>query len=488
MQSRRDQIHAHTFVRERLAAGVLRIDPDGMDQPVPRTRKATIVGMVLAAIGSVIVLLLGVVLPSKGTTGWQQPGSLVIDSNTGAEYMYAGNTLHPALNATSARLVAGDQLNVTTASDAALRGTPRGAPFGIVGAPDAPPAGDALSTDPWSACAFTVNGSASALPKPQLVLSVGHTEPDSGLTIDQGILISAPDDTEYLLWDGQRSKLDTANGAPQALGYAALAPTPVTVGFLDAIPNGPDLAAPTITGLGSPGPELAGKPSTVGQLYSDSQGRDYLLTTGGLAPLTPTLFSLISEDPAVINQVYRTGVAGVTPLKPEDLIAHSAMSTFATQRIQLPASPPKIVTVRTGEAACIDYQPSVDAVGVSIGVAIAHVVTADAAPPQLGTGVTASCRPADLVAVKPGAGALVTVGPASGGAAGTTFYLVTDNGVKYPIPSVSVLGQLGYGGNMPVPLPEPILGLLATGPSLDPNELKNGGIITPPSAPPPCLA
>ncbi|HEX3783778.1 MAG TPA: type VII secretion protein EccB [Pseudonocardiaceae bacterium] len=487
MQSRRDQIQAHTFVRERLAAGVLRIDPDGMDQPVARTSKATMIGVVLAAIGCVVVLLIGVVLPSVGGDGWRQSGALVIDSGTGAEYMYAGNALHPALNATSARLVAGSQLNVTTASDAALRGTPRGAPFGIVGAPDAPPAGDALSGAAWSACAYTLSGAASALPKPQLELSVGHAEPDSGLTIDQGILVSAPDDTEYLLWNGERLKLDAANGAPQALGYTALTPTPVTIGFLDAIPNGPDLAAPAITGLGGSGPELAGKPGRIGRLYSDDQGRDYLLTQAGLAPLTPTLFSLISEDPSVINQAYGTGVASVTPLTPEDLIAHSATSALATQRAQLPASPPKIVTVHPGQAACADLRPSSDAVDVSIGVATANAVTADATPQQTGTGVVASCRPADLVAVDPGTGALVTVEPAGGGG-GTTYYLVADNGVKYPIPSGSVLGQLGYSAASAVSLPAPVVGLLATGPSLDPNELTNGGVIAPSSTPPQCLA
>jgi hypothetical protein len=67
-----------------------------------------------------------------------------------------------------------------------------------------------------------------------------------------------------------------------------------------------------------------------------------------------------------------------------------------------------------------------------------------------------------------------------------TPYLVTDNGVKYPIPSAGVVTQLGYRLSAAVSLPTTVLGLLPTGPSLDPRELAHGGIVAPAGSAPPC--
>ncbi|MFD0567150.1 hypothetical protein ACFQ2M_38235 [Kitasatospora saccharophila] len=39
MQSRRDQVQAHLFVMGRVAAGVLRAEPDAPDTPVGRTNR-----------------------------------------------------------------------------------------------------------------------------------------------------------------------------------------------------------------------------------------------------------------------------------------------------------------------------------------------------------------------------------------------------------------------------------------------------------------
>ena len=68
----------------------------------------------------------------------------------------------------------------------------------------------------------------------------------------------------------------------------------------------------------------------------------------------------------------------------------------------------------------------------------------------------------------------------AGGGAGSTDYLVTDSGVKFPIPAPSVLALFGYTESSQVTLPATVLALLPTGPSLDPAELVNGGVITPP--------
>jgi hypothetical protein len=69
--------------------------------------------------------------------------------------------------------------------------------------------------------------------------------------------------------------------------------------------------------------------------------------------------------------------------------------------------------------------------------------------------------------VPAGGGAVVQAMPAPG-ASGGTLYVVTDEGVKFPLPDAGVLSALGLGGLTPAKLPSALLDLLRTGPTLDP--------------------
>jgi hypothetical protein len=98
--------------------------------------------------------------------------------------------------------------------------------------------------------------------------------------------------------------------------------------------------------------------------------------------------------------------------------------------------------------------------------------------------VLPSCTPADRISVRPGGGALVK--SLSGGGTGSTAYLVTDMGVKYPLPSAAAAKQLGYGDTAPTAVPGQLLGMLPSGPPLDPALLSSGGVVTPPDTKAPC--
>jgi hypothetical protein len=87
-------------------------------------------------------------------------------------------------------------------------------------------------------------------------------------------------------------------------------------------------------------------------------------------------------------------------------------------------------------------------------------------PPAVGTpGVTASAQGAALISVAPGDGALIRpqVAPGTGG---SSLFLVTDTGVKYPLPAAEA-AALGYRASEAAALPAALLGLLPTGPALD---------------------
>ena len=76
---------------------------------------------------------------------------------------------------------------------------------------------------------------------------------------------------------------------------------------------------------------------------------------------------------------------------------------------------------------------------------------------------------ADRVVVPPGQGALVRVLPAPQSPVGS-YQLVTDAGIRYPVPTEEILGWLGYSAALAVELPVGVVQQLPAGPTLDPDD------------------
>ncbi|MGW3043774.1 type VII secretion protein EccB [Kitasatospora sp. NPDC001159] len=470
MQSRRDQVQAHLFVMSRVSSGMLRGEPDAPDTPVARTTRGAVVGLAIGLLIGVGVGIYGLVSPG-GATGWQKPGTLVVVKESGARYLYAGGQLRPVLNQASARLLAGEQFRFAQVSAASLDSTPRGPVVGIVGAPDGLPADKDLGPADWSACA--VPAAQGGRDTSQLTLSIGLRHGDRPLGDDHAVLAAGPDGAPQLLWRGHRLRIDAADGGLRALGYATATPYPVTAGFLDAVPVGPDVKAPELPGRGTPGPALAGLATKVGQLFAGPGGEHYLLAEDGLVPLGDTLFQLVQGDPRTQREAY--GGAAVTPgpVGPADLAAHQApaATVSAWAGAELPVRAPQLATVGEGQAPCAELHAAAGPAAVTLTLADAVL----GQPPAAQPGVAPACGGADRIAVRPGGGALALAVTASG--AGSTLYLVTDVGVKYPLPSPAAAKQLGYAKAAPAAVPTRLLGLLPTGPSLDPAALAGGGVV-----------
>jgi hypothetical protein len=68
---------------------------------------------------------------------------------------------------------------------------------------------------------------------------------------------------------------------------------------------------------------------------------------------------------------------------------------------------------------------------------------------------------ADRVVVEPGRGAVVSAVPGA-------LSVVSEMGIRYPVPGADVLAMLGYEGVSPVRIPSNVVTLLPAGPVLDP--------------------
>jgi type VII secretion protein EccB len=471
MQSRRDQVQAHLFVMGRITSGMLRADPDAPESPQGRTNRGTAAGIVVAVLLCAAAFIWGLISPGKSNT-WRDSQSLIVDQDTGASYLYVDGRLRPVRNYASARLIGGTKLKARKVRTKSLDGAPHGQPVGIVGAPDSLPSPADLSRNPWAVCSGTGDTGSAA---PVTTLAVGaDTADDAPLTTGQGMLVTAPDSTVYLVWQGSRLRVNQKGGAMSALGYAGRLPVPVSAAFLDALPAGPDLTAPAVPGMGAAGPALDGHATRVGQVFRvgvlGSEPRYYQLRQNGLAEVSVTFADLLLGDPDVRRLAYRGRNTTAAPLPPDVLNAHLAPADpTASSASALPETPPRLVDRGTAQDACVRVTP--DGAGPRVSVALANRATLG----MVAQAATATaCVPVERITVSPGAGALVRVLAADGGAGGGTTYLVTDVGTKYRVPSAGDLAALGYSAGEAVALPSPLLAMVPTGPELSAAAASSG--------------
>lgn len=476
MQSKRDQVQAHSFIMSRLTSGMLLADPDAADSPLGRTTRGFLVGILVAVMVSAGAFVFGLLVPG-GKTSWKTSGGLIVNKDTGGRYLYLDGRLRPVRNYASAKLLGGSDLKATDVGTASLRDTPVGVPVGIPGAPDNIPAAGDLDSGAWQVCSTvvtTVNQQGGArTPTPLTSVVAGSAEAGEGLGTGQGVVVTGPDKTSYLVWQGSRLKLDKATGAALSLGYGSVAPRTVTAAFLDALVSGPALVPPAVPGRGGDGPRMEGNASKVGQVFQvrvpGSTAQYYLLREEGLVPLTDTAAALALGDPATREKAYggdspRAAVLGADALK-QHLAPGSEGTSPATDG--LPEAPPKAVDVPAGASACARVEPGT---GGGTRVTTVLVPTGLLAPVAQVSGaeVAQACLRVDAVIVRPGHGALVRALGAGGTTVGDTTYLVGDTGAKYRVPTADALSALGYQESQIRALPSPLLAMLPTGPDLDP--------------------
>ena len=453
------------FSMSRLSAAMLRSEPDHPDRPTGRSMRGTAIGFMVAVLVAIVVVVVSALFPPK--PDWRAEGALVIDKQTGARYLYLGGTLRPLMNLTTAQLLLGGKGPVVQIDSAAMSGVPRGALLGIVGAPEVLPAAGTLTVDPWLTCAVPP---ATATEQPSVALQIGFPALGSAVANGQATLVTGPDGVEHLLLGGRRHALDGAGVTRQALGYAAARPVPVTAEFLRLLPTGPQLAPPEVAGRGDPGTSLGGRATRVGQVFAAPGGSSYLLTATGLVPLTDTLRALVLGDPRTQTMAYGGDAPTADELGPQDVLAHLAPDQ-ASPPAELPSTPPRLVEVAADTVLCIRTSadrtpPSHTLVTVAATSLTGRVGVAPVA------GILPGCGQVSMLAVRGGSGVLLQTTAATGEK--PAWYLVADNGVRYPLPADGPPAVLGYAKGSEARLPADLVNLLPTGPALDPALLQQG--------------
>ena len=442
-QNSRDQVQAYRFMQRRVRTALLEGDPESNDRPMARLGIATYAGAALAILLIAIIGIIGVLRPG-GSKSWQQAGALIDERETTARYVYLNDTLYPVLNYASAKLILGDRLKVVGVSRNSLTGVQHGDPIGIPNAPDSIPDSGHIVGAAWSVCsAQTVGGATTA----SATIEPGFTAAGAAVTDsanpERGLLLKSPS-AYYLAWN------DAVFPVPSqwlvALGYSEARPFPVDDTLVASIPQGPALAPPTLTGVGTPvAPFAAGAPSRrVGQVLSGPQGTSYLVLANGLATVTPLLKALLLADRALAPAYPGSSVSAVSA-SPGELTAAPKVSLPSTTAAQTaPSTPPGLLTVpqSAAEQVCALFAGDGSLARVVFGAAQTPPAGLVTSPVRLATGYGALVRtpPGGVAASAPTSSAptaSVSVGASSSAApsprdTGTT-YLVTDTGIAYPI-------------------------------------------------------
>ncbi|MFI7518902.1 type VII secretion protein EccB [Micromonospora globbae] len=464
MRTRRDQVQAYRFVTRRIVSALLSGDPETSNLPMRRLGMA-VFGSVIAA--AVVLGGAGAYGQLTGNTAPLEENTLVIERETGATYVFYEGRLHPTLNYASARLILNEaDPEVRTMSRASIEDRPRGRTVGIVGAPDDLPDRESLAGLPWSVC---------QVPDPtdprrsSTHLVIDRPLPGGTPLGDRAVLANI-DGQRYLLTHDLRMQL--AGESRLAALRMANAPT-LSVGpqLLNAVPAGPALREPELAGMNQPsGLSVGGRPGRIGQVYR-AAGQHYVLTRDGLASIGEVTTQLL----------LRQG-GQVIDITPEQAGRH--LTDERVEEAGMPATLPELYPTQEGRTVvCATYRA-----GAGGGPPVTTLEVFDRPPADLAGGEPESLpveqtsrdtvRTADRVLLPGGKGVVAQAAPGAGesgaGAPGSTVYLISAQGVRYPLGTRSgdALTALGYGGVTPLAVPGSLLALIPTGPTLERDDAR----------------
>jgi type VII secretion protein EccB len=271
----------------------------------------------------------------------------------------------------------------------------------------------------------------------------------------------------FLVYDGKRAEIDVDDPAiMRALGLEGAQARPISIGFLNSIPEVPRIEAPRIRQLGS-APRFPLQNKTVGSVVQVSVGADpqyYVVLENGIQKIGAALAQLIYFS----DSQGATGIASVTP----DAISRiPSVSELAVDL--LPRVVPEIVDDHGAPVGCLEWAPSPAVEGGESSSATLKLVAGLQVPiPEGGKLVSlaqadGSGDNLDNVHVEQGFGGFVqATGIETNSTRHDGVFYVADTGVKYGVPDETSARALGLT-RTPDRAPWQMLDLLASGPALE---------------------
>jgi ESX secretion system ATPase EccB len=480
----RHQVTGWRFVMRRIASGIALHDTRMLVDPLRTQSRAVLMGVLILATGLAGCFVFSLIRPN-GQVG---NNAVLADRSTAALYVRVGDDLHPVLNLTSARLIAGHPVNPTMVKSAELDRFPRGNLIGIPGAPERMVQNTSRDAN-WTVCDAVSEPAQGGRVAQSTGVTVVAGPPDSRgaraatLGAGQAVLVDFADDkgtSTWLLWDGRRSQLDLANHAVTnalGLGVDLPAPRPIASGLFNAIPQAPPLSAPGIPNAGAPAnfpvPAPIGAVVVSYALDQSSSGavRYYAVLPDGLQPISPVLAAILRNTNSYgLDQPPRLGADEVAKLPVSRML----------DTTRYPDRQIAIVDAAKNPVTCAYWSKPAGAATSSLSLLSGSALPVSDAVRTLdlvGANGGGSETIATRVALAPGTGYFTqTVGGAPTSPGTGALFWVSDTGVRYGIDNEadSASGAAGHGKTVAalglsapaIPIPWSMLSLFANGPTL----------------------
>ncbi len=444
MATRRDQLHSYQFMNQRVISAFVMRETDPAQSPLRRGIGALFGGVMVAILIGAAFGVYGI-LTRVGTDQWKTDGSVVVERESGASFVFLGGRLNPALNHASARLAAGrPNPQVFRVAAKSLAEVPRGVTIGIPGAPASLPGPKQRVGLPWTMCAVPGN-------QPLSVLLAGAGGPAAAPLGDRGLLVKdAALGMNYLVWHGLKHLVQDSRSTVPAL-FGAASPTLVGTAWLNALPSGVDIAAVAVDRRGEQSGAVPGRRNgevLVAQTGSGDQF--YLVLDDGLAPIT-------ALQRAVLNARFPATPVAIT-VNAAIQVPTSRAQTGGGTPGQPPAAPPPLTAPEPGRTVCATTTDAARPPELTVGGS--PEALAGAVPTTAATGAGRAL--ADAVLVPAGKVQVVRV-PGSG-----AYVVITDLGVRYAVPSADALSMLGYAPASATDVPTALVNRIPAGVTLDP--------------------
>lgn len=454
MQTRKDLYQAHRLMQQRIGLALLQAEPDAVESPMRRTAVAAICGAMAAVLVAAGFGIWGLIFKG-GARGLEKPGVLIVEKETGTKYAYSprDGKLIPFLNYASARVaMPNTSIQQRAVSRKSLRKYARGPMVGIPGAPDALPDPKRMARAPWSLCVRTTERQ-DAQTGPVVTLVGGQDVGGRPLGENQAVAVQGGAQS-WVVWNNLRMRVTPAD----LRALTPNPPTPVAPAWLNGIPAGPDFRAPDIPGRGGFGPGPDGPQTRVGQVFKVApvagRGERWFVQLGdGLAPISQTEASLLISDPSSRD------LPPAREIQPA--VASSDPSETTVHKKELPETMPTARTFEPAQPLCAVYRNTErlsTAAELTLGGTLPEPRTTAVAGPSVAGSL-------DQV-VLPGGGTLAGVLPAPGQPP-QARYLVTDQGIRFPIPRPEDVTKLGFNPESAAPVPANLMLLLPQGPALE---------------------
>ncbi|MBL1079773.1 type VII secretion protein EccB [Nocardia sp. 2] len=501
----RHQISGWRFLLRRLEHALVRRDASMLDDPGRGRSTALTIGFALACVVLAGAAVLAFFKPAKVVGS----ARIVADKDSGAVYVRIDDRLHPALNLTSARLIAGSPDKPVQVSREELAKYPRGPWVGIPGAPGN------LVDDPdrnssWAVCDSAQIGATAPLdPRtglPTLARSTLRTTvigaplvADSAttrpLTGAHARLVRG-DDTVWLLYPDPetgsgvvRAALTLADTAVMlALGLDSTAPVlPISAGLLRAIPEVPALRVPEIPDLGQSVTLGGGYAVTVGSVLTvpatHGDPTFYLVSNSGVVKVSSVLAAMIRNTD--------TGAGATTRTVAPSIIAAALRPGGWPGTAKFPTRPAELIDETTNPVTCYHWTrkpgENTATTGMLVGTRLPLSDTERARTVSLVTAPGSHGRTADAAYLPRTTGQFIQVtGTEPDSPRRESLFWISDSGVRYGIATDSnsdtTLRALAL--RQPVLAPWSIVSLFAVGPTLSQQHalLQHDGIPANPGA------